>query len=101
MSDVEKLILEEIEATKRIEEAKKKADEIIAKAHEEAKRILDEKNIEERLRKYIEEQEEIIKSEAKKIKESYLDKASKIRSISGDKIKEAVEAVLKEVLRVE
>jgi len=101
MSDVEKLILEEIEATKRIEEAKKKADEIIAKAHEEAKRILDEKNIEERLRKYIEEQEEIIKSEAKKIKESYLDKASKIRSISSDKIKEAVEAVLKEVLRVE
>jgi len=101
MSDVEKLILEEIEATKRIEEAKKKADEIIAKAHEEAKRILDEKNIEERLRKYIEEQEEIIKSEAKEIKESYLDKASKIRSISSDKIKEAVEAVLKEVLRVE
>ncbi len=74
---------------------------VMPRAHEEAKRILDEKNIEERLRKYIEEQEEIIKSEAKKIKESYLDKASKIRSISSDKIKEAVEAVLKEVLRVE
>ncbi|MEQ9715089.1 MAG: V-type ATPase subunit subunit G family protein [Candidatus Asgardarchaeia archaeon] len=101
MSDLEKLILEEIEATKRIEEAKKKADEILAKAHEEEKRILNEKNIEEGLRKYLEEQEEIIKMEAKKVKERYLERASKIRSIPDDKIREAVEVALKEVLKVE
>ncbi|MGQ4913620.1 MAG: V-type ATPase subunit subunit G family protein [Candidatus Asgardarchaeia archaeon] len=98
---VEDLILEEREAMKKIEEAKKKAEEIIANAKLEAKKILDETELEDRLKKYIEEQEAIIRDEANKIEEEFRQRAELLKKIPDEKIKEAVEVVLKEVLKFE
>lgn len=98
---IEDLILEEREAMKKIEEAKKKADEIIANAKLEAKKILDETELEDRLKKYIEEQEAIIRNEANKIEEEFKQRAELLKKIPDEKIKEAVEVVLKEVLKFE
>ena len=98
---IEDLILEEREAMKKIEVAKKKADEIIANAKLEAKKILDETELEDRLKKYIEEQEAIIRNEANKIEEEFKQRAELLKKIPDEKIKEAVEVVLKEVLKFE
>jgi len=99
--DVEKLILEEIEIMKKIEEAKKKAEEIKAEAQKEVRKILDEVALEDRLKKYIEEQDKKIQTEAQQIIENYKKMASELKNIPDAKIREVAKIILKEVLPIE
>jgi len=95
------LIAEEIEANKRVEEAKRKAREIVAEAREKAEKILDKGVIEQRIEEYLKAQEEKIKEEAEKMKTNLLKRAEIISKIGDDKIREAADFLIEEVLKFE
>lgn len=95
------LVEAELNAMKRIEEAKNKARVIIREAEEKAKEIRDIGKIMERVERYINEEERKLRDEAKKIYESYLMAIEKIKRIPLSKLDEVSEMIIKEVLGIE
>ncbi len=101
MSNISLLVEEEIKALKRIEEAKKEAEKIVEKAKEEARKIKDLKLILEKVSKYIDEQEKLLKEEAESLRRKYFEIAEKIRLIPSEEIDKIAEEIVMEVVGLE
>lgn len=88
----------EAEANEIISEAQRKAERIIAQAKDEAekKRLRTQRRI--GLDEFLVDAEKEAKKEAKKVTKDYEKRVEEINNVSEDKIKEAVDLVLKEVL---
>ena len=100
LSERLKALIENAEAEAKgiVSEAQKKAETSIAEATTEAesKRVSAQRRT--GLEEYLAESEAEAAKEAKKVAKDYEDRAEGIKNTSDDKIKEAVDYVLKEVL---
>lgn len=92
------LLLEEKKAMMYVEEARKRAQEIIQKARAEAEKILRETADEEAARRELWEYAEQLKGEAEKILNEYKAKAERIKAVSNELIERAANMIVKEVL---
>ena len=95
---ISSLLLEEKKAMLYVQEAKKKAQEIIRSARAEAERILKESINKEKIRELIKEYEEEVRKEAEKILEEHRAQAEKIKSVPEELIEEAASLIAEEVL---
>jgi len=95
---ISSLLLEEKKAMLHVQEARKKANEILAKAKAEADQILKSVLDEKRMREMLEEFEAEIKREAETIAEDYRKKAEELRRVGERRLEEAAELIRKEVL---
>lgn len=95
---IEELIEEERRGVRLIEEAKAKAEKMLAEARRKAEEIMAQATKRELIEARIKGEEKKALEEAEKIKEKYLQEASRLRSASEELIQRAAEMVLKEVL---
>jgi vacuolar-type H+-ATPase subunit H len=86
------------EAQGIVSEAQAKADEIVNAAKEESEKRLVKAQYRTDLDEFLVDAEEKAKQEAKKVEKDYAKRAQEIKTIPVDKIKEAAEMVVKEVL---
>lgn len=97
---IEELIEEERKGVRLIEEAKAKAERMLAEARRKAEEIMAQATKRELIESRIRGEEKKALEEAEKIKQKYLQEASRLQSTSENSIQKAVETVLKEVLKV-
>ena len=95
---ISSLLLEEKKAMLHVQEARKKAGEILARAKAEADQILKSVLDEKRMREMLEEFEAEIKHEAEKILDDYRRRAEELRRVGEKRLEEAAELIRKEVL---
>ncbi len=95
------LIEVELDAMKRIEEAKNKAKKIIEDAKKRASEIVNRNRIMQQVDKYVSEEEKKLREEAKRIYESYLKEIEATRNIPLSKINEISDIIVREVMGVE
>ena len=95
---ISSLLLEEKKAMLHVQEARKKASEILAKAKAEADQILKSVLDEKRMREMLEEFEAEIKREAEKMVEDYRRRAEELKRMGEERLEEAAELIRKEVL---
>src|SRR4030042_1444074 len=88
----------EEEAQGIVSEAQAKADEIVNAAKEESEKHLVKAQYRTDLDEFLGDAEEKAKQEAKKVEKDYAKRAQEIKTIPVDKIREAAEMVVKEVL---
>ena len=81
-----------------VSEAQTKADEIVRAAKEESEKRLVRAQYRTGLDEFLKDAEEEAKQEAKKVEKDYAKRANDIRTVPGDKVKEAAGLVVKEVL---
>ena len=92
------LLLEEKKAMIYVEEARRKAQEIIQGARAEAERILKEASDEEAARRELWEYAEYLKEEAERILSEHRTRAERIKAISDELIEKAASLIAEEVL---
>ena len=92
------LLLEEKKAMMYVEEARKRAQEIIQRAKIEAERILSEAVNDEAVQKELRKHAEHLKGEAERILSEYRARAEKIRAIPDELIEKAASIIVEEVL---
>ncbi len=92
------LLLEEKKAMMYVEEARKRAQEIIQRARAEAERIMRETADEEAARRELWEYAERLKEEADKIMREYRARAERIKAIPDELIEKAASLIVEEVL---
>jgi vacuolar-type H+-ATPase subunit H len=92
------LLLEEKKAMMYVEEARKRAQEIIQRARAEAERIMRETTDEEAARRELWEYAERLKEEADKIMREYRARAERIKAIPDELIEKAASLMVEEVL---
>lgn len=97
---IEELIEEERKGVRLIEESRAKAEKMLVDARRKAEEIMGQATKRELIEARIKGEEKRALDEAEKVKEKYLQAASKIQSTSEKLIQKAVEMVLKEVLEV-
>lgn len=88
----------EAEANEIISEAQKKADQMVAQAKDEADKRRLRAQRRTGLDEFLADAEAEAKKEAKKVTKDYEKRVAEIKNISENKIKEAIDFVLKEVL---
>jgi vacuolar-type H+-ATPase subunit H len=88
----------EEEAQEITSEAQAKADEIVKTAKEESEKRLIRAQYRTGLDEFLKDAEEEAKQEAKKVEKDYAKRANDIKAVQGDKVKEAAEMLVKEVL---
>jgi vacuolar-type H+-ATPase subunit H len=95
------LLLEEKKATMYVEEARRRAQEIIQRARVEAENMMKEAADEEAARRELWEYAERLKEEAERIMSEYKARAEKIKAIPDELIEKAANLIAKEVLSYE
>ncbi|MFH1180505.1 MAG: V-type ATPase subunit subunit G family protein [Candidatus Bathyarchaeota archaeon] len=88
----------EAEANEIISEAQMKADRIVAQAKDEAEKRRLRAQRRTGLDEFLADAEAEAKKEAKKVTKDYAKRVEEIKTISEDKLKEAVDFVMSEVL---
>jgi vacuolar-type H+-ATPase subunit H len=88
----------EVEAEEIVSKAQKQMEDSLAKVREETERKRQRAQRRTGLDEFLVEAEAEAKKEAKKVTKDYEERVKEIRNISDDKIKEAVDYVLQEVL---
>ncbi len=92
------ILLEEKKAMMYVEEARRKAQEIVQKARAEAEKFLSKTTETEVIRRKLQEYEESLREEAEKILGEYRARAEKLRAISDELVERAAELVVKVIL---
>jgi len=92
------ILLEEKKAMMYVEEARKRAQEIIQRARAEAERILRGSSDAEAMRMELRRYEESLKEEAERILSEHRARAERIRAIPEELIEKAADLVVREVL---
>lgn len=88
----------EEEAQGIMSEAQAKADEIVKSAKDESEKRLVRAQYRTGLDEFLKDAEEEAKQEAKRVEKDYAKRVQDIKAVPADKIKEAAELLVKEVL---
>jgi len=98
---ISSLLLEEKKAMLYVQEARRRAQEIIERARAEAEEMLRSAVDEGVIQKILKEFEMEARREAERVLKEYGERAARVRSVGSELIEEAAELIRREVLMVE